>query len=234
MKNKMTSRIYKKDLDEVRLARYATIIKTGEDEQCQCSLPYLVHLALVGNKELLEQEIAAGAPVMGVNVEILEKMEDEVRLPHKRSIEYSYYCYTTVDAAVYAEQYEVLQMLLKKGAVFDLRNQRLREIFYQCRDRNILELALSKEEYHYTAMSYTDIFDEVNAEDVNLVLLDVLYEHGCRPTEDVIVNYWKKCGKYWMYPSSDRADEEDLVAKYFMNRGYHAEKMNVEDILPCL
>ena len=230
MKNKMKSRIYKKDIDEERLARYAAIIKTGEDGQCQCSLPYLVHLALVGNKELLEQEIAAGAPVMGVNVEILERMEGEVRLPHKRGREYSYYCYTTVDAAVYAEQYEVLQMLLEKGAVFDLRNQRLREFFYQCRDRNILELALSKEEYHYTAMSYTDILDAERAEDVNLVLLDVLHEHGCRPTEDVIVAYWKKRGNYWPHPS---ADEEDLVADFFMDRGYHAERMNMEDILPC-
>lgn len=162
--------IYKKEQNKESLARYAAeqegTLQT-RDGLLEYRLSYLPELALHGEREILEREIRDGAPRLGLDMDILWIMKEPMYLRKGADIwqgncfsGIGWQFYTTLDAAVYGGQYETLQMLLAKGARFDLRSKRLREMYYHCPDERILRLAFEKKEYHAEVLEIDRILQE--------------------------------------------------------------------------
>ncbi len=213
--------IYKKERDKESLVRYAAE-QQGKlqirGNLIEYRLSYLPELALNGKTEILEQEIMKGAPRLGLDMDILWIMKEEMYLEGVWNGCFEGFnrapFFTTLDTAVYAEQYETLKMLLAKGVQFDLRSKRLREMYYHCTEERILRLAFEKKEYHAEALEIDQILRK--KEKVNLSLLEVLYQQGFRPVENILDLYVSEfCGWY-----DETQLGNDPVILFFQEKGY--------------
>lgn len=216
--------IYKKERDKESLARYAAEQKGVlqiRGDLIEYNLSYLPELALHGKTEVLEQEIKKGAPRLGLDMDILWLMKEPMYLRDVGEVWpagafgiISPQFYTTLDMAVYAERYETLEMLLARGAKFDLRSKRLREMYYHCTEERILRLAFEKKEYHAEALEIDQILQGEGK--VNLCLLEVLYQQGFRPVENILNFYVQEFCRWY----DEEQLEKDPVIRFFQEKGY--------------
>lgn len=194
--------IYRKKRDEESLAAYVSGTKgefiTAYGDKIEYYLTRLPELALLGKRDELEQEIEKGAPVLGLDMDILARLEAPMYLQENLDnmgwVQRMFYdvpgenqFYTTLDAAVCGGQYEVLKMLIERGAPFDLRCRRLREIYYQCRSEDILKLAFEKEEYHWDRLDYSEVLRR--GCEANVKLMEMMYQRGIPLSEDEAERY---------------------------------------------
>ncbi len=225
--------IYKKEQNKESLARYAAeqegTLQT-RDGLLEYRLTYLPELALHGEREILEREIRDGAPRLGLDMDILWIMKEPMYLRKGADIwqgncfsGIGWQFYTTLDAAVYGGQYETLQMLLAKGARFDLRSKRLREMYYHCPDERILRLAFEKKEYHAEVLEIDRILQE--REEANLHLLEVLYQKGFRPVKNILDLYVQQ---FYGWHDEKRL-EKDPVVRFFQEKGYRRKGESEEE-----
>lgn len=225
--------IYKKERNRENLARYAAeqegTLQT-QDGLLEYRLTYLPELALHGEREILEREIRDGAPRLGLDMDILWLMKEPMYLRKGADIwqgncfsGIGWQFYTTLDAAVYGGQYETLQMLLAKGARFDLRSKRLREMYYHCPDERILRLAFEKKEYHAEVLEIDRILQE--REEANLRLLEVLYQQGFRPVKNILDLYVQQ---FYGWHDEKRL-EKDPVVCFFQEKGYRRKGESEEE-----
>ncbi len=225
--------IYKRERNRENLARYAEeqegTLQT-RDGLLEYRLTYLPELALHGEREILEREIRDGAPRLGLDMDILWIMKEPMYLRKGADIwqgncfsGIGWQFYTTLDAAVYGGQYETLQMLLAKGARFDLRSKRLREMYYHCPDERILRLAFEKKEYHAEVLEIDRILQE--REEANLHLLEVLYQKGFRPVKNILDLYVQQ---FYGWHDEKRL-EKDPVVRFFQEKGYRRKGESEEE-----
>lgn len=212
--------IYKKVSNERRLASYAEEragkFITADGEHIEYRLSYLPELALLGKRKELEQEIEKGAPVLGLDMEIVARLKRGMSLRGKVAPisgwapyeeQDSREVYTTLDAAVCGGQYKVLKMLIKKGAKFDLRCRRLREFYYLCPSEEILKLAFEKEEYHWEMLDYSEILER--GSESNIKLMEMMYRRGIPLPENVLHMYRE--GTHY-------CDDKDLVMRFLEDK----------------
>lgn len=239
-----------KDMEQLR--------EWAEETEGECGIPggYIkyrlsvpVYLAFAGRTEELREGIHRGLPVLGLDIDICRLLEkpmymEKIKTPENLPSDplKADEClgitsfYTTTEAAVMGGQYETLMMLLEEGAPFNLKCSRLRDIFLQCEDERIIEYVLGNKETYWSVLFYGDILERRN-----LALIKALYEHGCRPEEEVldslyIQRYWGgnlNDGWGFFLPSRNEsiAREKmdwDEAVRFFSDRGYelHENEMN--------
>lgn len=203
-----------------------------------------VECALTGNIEGLKNLIDKGLSPLGLDYNILnarsKKMELNIVKEGKSKGAYSdvqfpinilgtetlsrYDYFTTMEAAIIGDEFEMTQFLLEEDVHINLRNRRTYEAFLLCENEDIIEYTLENKECNPGILRYKDIIEKDN---INGQIVKALYERGCKPNANILDEIAEKAHKRNFFAFTDNTDEEVIskvmetkVWKYLESKGY--------------
>ena len=184
--------IIKEEIDVRRFAKEVEGVFEDENVEISYCLNLPAWLALTGQKQELEEILGQeGMTPAGISPEIFRCLEKPMymNLSLKETVDGGIrnsfriaelddwrgqeYFFTAAEAAVMGGQEEIFQMLIRHGALFDLRVMRTRNIFFRCRSESLIRRILSGEYSHF---SETDFLMTDDGFGWNLWFLRVLAE----------------------------------------------------------